>query len=106
MRGKRPGIVPDGPLARTVNYRKMHVLIVTVSRCTNLPQRDWLPGLDQEGLRFRSLVIRSYGARSEDVKVLLDKDATRDHICAGLIALTSPGRVPPDDGAGLLTMQG
>ena len=107
VRGKRPGIVPDGPLARTVHYRKMHVFIVAVSRYRNLPRGNWLPGLDQEGLRFRSLMIRSYGAQPEDVKVLLNEDATRDHIRAGLIALTSPARVQPDDGVVVLfTMHG
>ncbi len=94
---KRPAITPTaGPLAGKVGYRKIHVLIVAISRFArvNAP----LPGVDDEALAFRSLMIGRYGALDADTRVLLNEAATREAILAELQRLLDPDVVDPDDG--------
>lgn len=72
------------------------------------------PGAEEDALAMRELLIKRYGFRAEEIKLLLGKEATAANIVAGfrklLIAETEPGdqvffhysghgsRVPDDDG--------
>lgn len=94
---KRLELVPEkGPLAGKPVYTNSFALIIGVDAYPNLPKDKQLRFAKKDARDLREILIRSYGFLSDNIILLLDKDATKTNIETALAALAEE-RVQPTD---------
>ena len=96
---KTLALVPtSGPLKGKSIYAKSHALLVGVNRYPGMPGKDLQFALN-DVLDMADILVKSYGFRPENVRILTDAQATLAGIKGALVELADSRRVGPEDRA-------
>lgn len=75
-------------------YRERHALIIGVSEYTNAPNLSYA---DDDARAIQTVLVKQFGFKSDNVRLLLDRDATTANIRQAFIDLHKQDRVQPND---------
>ena len=90
-------IVPaSGPLKGKAVYANSHALLIGVNRYPGLPGKDLQFALN-DVRDVADIMVKSYGFRPQNVRILTDSQATLAGIKAALVDLADSRRVGPED---------
>lgn len=95
--GVQPVIPGSGPLKGQTLYTNSHALVVGINAYPHLRPEDQLECAENDAVRLREVLIRSYGFPPQNITLLLSARATKTAIQSGLNSLAEPARVKPGD---------
>lgn len=89
------GVPAQGTYAGLRLYRKLHVLLIGVSKFRHIESS--LPGAANDVRALKQVLVNDYGVPEENIIILLDDAATKQAIENALADLTDTNRVSKDD---------
>jgi len=92
-----PVVPGSGPLKGERLYDNSHALLIGINRYPNLRPDDQLECAENDAVRLREVLIRSYGFSARNVRLLLGSQATKAAIQDALTDLADAERVTRGD---------
>src|SRR3569833_1930005 len=96
--GRDLSVVPThGELANKTIYHGSYALLIGVDTYPNFPAQLQLQYADKDALAMRDILVKSYGFPSNHIRMLLNTDATRQHIETALSDFADQDKYHTDD---------